>query len=218
MAALPLFAAAVTVGQVDTFQTNLDNWFAGGLGPPNQQPPIPPFVQASGGPAGAGDAYMVVTASEANGAGSRVVAINTTQWAGNYLAAAVGSISMDLINLGQSDLTIRLLFEDPMGGPPVDEAVTTFGAFLPAQSGWQHFVFPVLGPNLTAIEGNAWAALANATLLRIVNAPSAGDAVQQIGILGVDNIASVAAVPEPSTILLCLAGLGVVTGVARKRQ
>ena len=48
-------AHALLIGQVDTFQDlTTDHWFAGGLGPPGQVPPVPPQVVATGGPAGAG--------------------------------------------------------------------------------------------------------------------------------------------------------------------
>jgi hypothetical protein len=137
-----------------------------------------------------------------------VVAINGSQWAGDYMSAGIGSIAMDLNNLGMTDLTIRLLFEDPIGGPPADEAVTNFGAFLPVGSGWMHFVFPISPSALTAVDGSPAAALSNATLMRIINAPTVGDATRQLGVLGVNNIASqsAAAVPEPSTVLFALTG------------
>jgi len=144
------------------------------------------------------------------------VAINTSQWAGNYIAAGVSSILMDLNNIGNTDLTIRLLFEDPMGGPPADEAVTNFGAFLPAGSGWMHFVFPISPPSLTVVTGSATAALTNATLMRIINAPDPGDAISAVGVLGVDNITAVGAVPEPSTVLVVVAGLGCLAVLRRR--
>src|SRR5947209_3912148 len=157
-------AFGITIGQTDTFQTGLDNWFAGGLGT-GGMPPVPPHTVSTGGPAGAGDAYMVITASTPSGAGSKVVAINGAQWAGDYLTSGVGSISMDVLNLGTTDLTVRLLFENPMGGPPTDEAVSNAGAFLPAGTGWTHFVFPILPGDLTAVAGSTGTLLSNVTLM-----------------------------------------------------
>jgi hypothetical protein len=46
--------------------------------------------------------------------------MNATQWAGDYLAAGIDGIAMDLRNLGTTDLTVRLLLEDPMGAPPAN--------------------------------------------------------------------------------------------------
>jgi hypothetical protein len=207
---IPLFSA--TVGQVDTFQSGTTaGWFAGGLGM-GMVPPVPPHVVFGGGPAGAGDNYLLITAIGGSDAGSRLVAINVAQWAGNYLTSGISGITMDLINLGNSDLNIRLLLEDPMGGPPVDEAVSTNGFFLPTGGGWTHAFFPISSSDLTAVDGSVNAVLANTTLLRIINSPTATDATTVVGVLGVDNIT---AVPEPATWLPLTAGL-VVLAVRRR--
>jgi hypothetical protein len=98
LAALSLapFASGATVGQIDTFQDGTtDGWFAGGLGL-GLVPPIPPQVIANGGPKGAGDQYLQITGIGGDGAGSRIVAINLAQWAGNYLTPGLTGIAMDL--------------------------------------------------------------------------------------------------------------------------
>ena len=99
-----------------------------------------PEVVATGGSAGAGDQYLKITSQGGSGPGSRLVVLNASQWTGNFLF--ISGIGMDLINLGATDLQIRLLFEDPMGGPPTDEAVSTSPFLLPAGSGWVHAFFP----------------------------------------------------------------------------
>src|SRR5947209_3793134 len=200
---LTYFASAATI---DTFQDGTtDGWFAGGLGT-GQTPPVPPTVIANGGPAGAGDQFLQITGLGGSGAGSRIVAINGSQWAGNYLGSGINAIAMDLNNLGNSILTIRLLFEDPMMAPPVDEAVTTFGITLPVGSGWTHVVFPISPASMTVISGDVNTLLGNTTLLRIIDSPTPTDAVTISGVLGVDNIASVA--PEPAMFMPVLGALG----------
>jgi hypothetical protein len=202
---IPATAGAVVVGQIDTFQDGIDNWFAGGLGS-GQVPLIPPEVAPTGGPGGAGDAFLQITGLGVNGPGSKITAINGTQWAGNYLAAGVTSIAVDLLNLGATDLTVRLQLEDAMGGPPVDEAVTTFGAVLPVGSDWTHVVFPISAADLTIIHGSAATLLSQVTFLRIIQNPIRDESAPVRGVLGVDNISALA-VSEPSSMVLALTGL-----------
>jgi hypothetical protein len=191
-------ATANIASQIDTFQDGTtDGWFAGGLGL-GQMPPIPPQVVANGGPTGAGDKYLQITGLGGAGAGSRIVAINGTQWAGDYLDSGITGIAMDLKNFGTSGLTIRLLFEDPIMGPPADEAVTTFGVVLPTNTGWTHVSFPIAPGSMTVLSGNVDTLLANTTLLRIIDSPTPTDAVSIAGVVGVDNIE---AIPEPSTVV-----------------
>jgi hypothetical protein len=203
-------AAAVTIGQIDTFESGTtEGWVAGG-GPMTQVPPTPPFNQPSGGPGGIDDAYLQITSGGGDGPGSRLTAFNIlSQWADNYLTNGIRAIEMDLINLGTSDLTIRLEFENPLVATP-DFAVTKTGIFLPAGSGWTHAVFPIGAGDFTSLGGTVAGALGNTTVLRILHAPGETAAVPAAGVLGVDNIEAV--VPEPATLgitslaLLCLYG------------
>jgi len=201
-------ADAVTIGLTDTFTGGLQNWTTS-LGPGGGVPPIGPTRIAAGGPGGASDPFMALTAiGGCDRPGCRLVAMNPAQWAGDYLAAGVTRIDMDLINLGSTELNIRLLFEDPLLGPPADEAVTTFGALLPVGSGWTHVGFDVTPAALTALFGSKTTLMSNVTIMRIIHAPAAGDPVSVVGSVGVDNIR---AVPEPLSILLgatALVGLG----------
>jgi hypothetical protein len=129
----------------------------------------------------------------------------------------VSAIEMDLKNLGNTGLTIRLLFEDPLGAPPADVAVTTFGQFLPVGSDWTHVVFQVSPSQMTPLLGNATTALSNTTLLRIIDSPTPTDAVSILGTLGVDNITA-RSVPEPNTILLTAIGVVALAYGYRQRR
>lgn len=151
-AVAPFGAHALAIGQIDTFQSGIGGWFAGG-GPFGQFPPVPPHVVSSGGPTGANDAFLQVTSSGGDGPGSRLVAMNASQWAGNYLTAGFTTIEMDVRNIGASDLILRLLFEDPIAAPPANIAVSTLGVVVPAGSDWTHIIFP----SRSARSSRSWA-------------------------------------------------------------
>lgn len=176
LVALP--AGAVTLGQVDTFQDlAAAAWVSG---PAN---PVQPAVVASGGPAGAGDAYLLIGASGGQGPGSRLVGINAAQWTGDYRAAGVSAITMDVANFGPSALHLRLHFYGGAGSAAVTEGVA-----LPAGSGWTRVRFELdpAGPgpflDLRLFHGSADSAVY----------PGPGVVAQ----LGVDNVR---AVPEPAS-------------------
>ena len=215
--ALPA-AHAVDPGEIDTFSSGLEGWFAGG-GPSGGVPAVPPTVSATGGPAGAGDSFLVLTSDGSNGPGGRLVGMNAAQWAGNYTAAGIGAIAMDLRNLGDTALSIRLYFEDPIPLPPANEAVTSDAVLLAPGSGWTHAVFPISTATLIALQGSTSTLLAHTTVLRIFSGVDADFPPARIaGVLGVDNIQAIAAVPEPSTLALFAGGLGWLALRARRRR
>ena len=143
------------------------------------------------------------------------------QWSGDYTAAGVSAISMDLKNLGPTDLTVRLYFEDPIPNPPANEAVTA-GFLLPVGGDWTHATFSVTPEALTVLQGNAGAVLGNTTVLRVFSNAAADFPPEQVtGVLGVDNIRAapdIRAVPEPATSATVLAGLALLAILTRRRQ
>lgn len=218
-AAMASPAGAVSVGEIDTFSGSIEAWFAGG-GPMGATPPNSPRLESGGGPGGAADPYLRISANgNAGGEGSRLAAMNASQWAGDYLAAGITAIEMDVNNFGPSDITLRLLFEDPTTGPPLNVAATTFGEVLPANSGWRRVQFAIAPGDLTAVDGNATAALTGTTILRLFHNGTANFPPNPIAAdLGVDNIS---AVPEPAAMTSMLAGLGLLgvsTWIRRRRK
>lgn len=229
MASLSIVAAmvpahAIAVGQIDSFASGTtENWIVGLLGAPH---PTPPSVEL-GGPAGATDGFLKLTALGGSGPGSRLSVLNTAaQWAGSFSAAGVARISFDARNFGATDLTLRLLLSDPKGAPPANIA-TTEGILLPAGGGWTHLVFDVEAATLLALAGDAATLLSDVTELRIYHralAPVPGDInIAQIvaGSLGVDNILAEGTstdgttIPAPASAALLATGLGML--VARRR-
>ena len=218
-------ASAASIGQMDTFTTGTQNWVA-----PDPDNPNPPTT-ALGGPGGALDQYLKLVANGGDfapeTAGSRMTVLNGAQWAGNYVAAGIGGIALDVNNLGPDPLYLRLLFESfpgiPGSTPPSALAFSTNAIFVPVRSGWMHIVFPIAPGNLMApIPGTTAAqALADVDVLRIFNNPNPAFGGPQNGppmvhaTLGVDNIT---AVPEPGSAALIGIGLFLVLRSRKTRQ
>lgn len=202
---------AVTPGQVDTFENGTTlSWSVGA------NHPVPPTVMASGGPAGTGDHYMQLQAHGSGGPASRLAVRNGAQWAGDYTAAGITALTMDIFNFGPSDLSLRLLFE--AGSPTLtDQAWSTVPVLVPGGSGWRSVVFPVTASDLSAAPGSQVAdALAGAVAIRLFHGTLPlfpGEAV--VATVGVDNIT---AVPEPDTCAMMLAGLGLLGLAVRRRR
>lgn len=188
-----------------------------------QRHPSPPENIVTGGPAGAGDNYLQLTAIGGGGPGSRLAVLNESQWSGNYLALGLGSITMDVNNFGPDDLYLRLLFEDfpAIPGPPDNLALSANAVFVPAGSGWVKAVFPVFPAALvTGGLGTVEGALAGVDTIRIFHNPDPTFPGPGVGIpvvnavLGVDNITA-SAIPEPAT--WALMGTGLAFALLRKR-
>ena len=228
-AALSLCVSAIVVPAIAqaapiALQTFDDphGWFFGG-GPGGF--PATSFPVQLGGPGGATDPYLSLTSTGLAGPQSRLTAINTTEFTGDYTAAGVSAISMDLRNFGTNDLFIRLLLLDfdAITGVPINGALTTAPVFLPSGSGWQNAAFDVTAAGLTLLfpGGTAADLLANVDELRIFHnqlpefGPNGIPAIAAV--LGVDNISTGAvAAPEPATLTLLLGGLA--AAVARRRR
>ncbi len=182
----------VTLGQVDTFQDGtVQGWHVGGV-----QHPAPPSNEPTGGPGGAGDAFLRLTALGGIGPGSRLAAFNTAQWAGNFAAAGITAITIDVSNFGPSDLSLRLAILDPMGGAPTNFAITD-AVVIPAGSGWTSATFALDEASLIVLQGSAGGALANATEMRLFHNPDPDYPSPPVGpppvnaVVGVDNIRAV---------------------------
>jgi hypothetical protein len=190
-------AEAISLGLFHDFQDGTT------MGWQNGPFAIPVTNISTGGPAGAGDRYIQLTA-DGSGPGGRLVAFNFTEWIGNYIAAGVNAISISLINQSAVDLNIRFAFQSEIvqGGP----GYLSQAMVLPVGSGWQSFTISIAPENMTAVNNptdyNTF--FSNVAWTRIINAAGTsnlnGDFVT--GQLGIDNIL---AVPEPTTTAL-LAG------------
>lgn len=194
-------ARAIVVGQIDDFEDGTtQSWANGGA------PGTPPVLNIdTGGPAGVDDNYMQISA-DGDGPGRFLTVFNRGQWLGNYIALGVTAIAIDLQNFSKVNLTIRLGFKEDTSSGSSGYLSTPFS--LPAGSGWQHAIFLIAPGSLTAVgipaDFNTFFS-GNFGEMRIINEAGTGSLNGDIVIadMGIDNVN---AVPEPSTVLLAIAG------------
>lgn len=206
-------AWAVPVGIDDFEDGTTEGWEVGNPG----AHPAPPVNVSTGGPAGADDAYLQLQALGGSGPGSRLSVLNLSQWTGDF--TSVAAIGMDVNNFGPDEIVLRLLLVNfpELPGPPTDIAWTLAPVIVPSGSGWNNVLFSLSAANLFAPFGTVGGALANVDELRIFHNPDPFFGGPNVGAppvvvtLGIDNIGVVVettAVPEPSSMLLMLAGVG----------
>ncbi len=194
--------AQITATTSDNFSSGKSNW-ANGKNLNNVQ------LITAGGPAGAGDAYLQVVSSGQEGPGGRPIVFNRQQWTGNYSAAGVQAIAMDLINQGDSPLDMRVALRSSVA----DEApsyVTTSAIQIPNDKLWHHAVFPLTEDAMTVQFDEAGPFLfsdlmQNVAELRVLhNSEIEAESVPFATTFGIDNVQAI--VPEPAMGVLSLIG------------
>jgi hypothetical protein len=213
VAALTGAAHAVSIGQIDSFDTDVANWVTGST----------QVHQPNGGPAGVGDGFLEVSRTATP---FHVGTRNETQWAGDYLAAGIQAIEMDLSYLGGNDpLNIRLVLFGA-GGAWASTSTT------PVTPGWDHYTFGITAADLVFVDDTTDSGqvgggtgvlndtLASLNVLLIRNDSAVPTPVGQhpphiIATLGIDNIQ---AVPEPASILLTVVGGSILVGSRSRRR
>lgn len=200
MAAGP--AAAVAPGTSDTFEDgSTEGWSTG------DPSPNPPLNVATGGPAGAGDHYLLLTSTGVNGPGGKLVAWPGADFRGDYPGSGVSALVMDLNNVGPTTLSLRLYLDGPLG----TTAVSTAAVVLEPGSGWMSVAFPMTA---SAFDGPAALVLGNVSQLRLYHGIFADYPGQNVAAsLGVDNVT---AVPEPGMAGLLAAGLAAIAFLRRR--
>lgn len=176
---------AIIPGQLDDFQTGAVLGWAGGK-------TVPPEHHPDGGPTGTGDGFLQITTTNFH-----LGAKNTAQWTGNYIAAGIPALEMDLNNFGPAAVDFRIVFFGPGGMFASSNRVS-----LAAGSGWQHAVYSLDPANLWYVSGgtaNPSDTLSDVTTLLIRNdrdppTPQGSHPPHITGTLGIDNIH---ALPEP---------------------
>ncbi|PWU20084.1 MAG: hypothetical protein C5B50_04820 [Verrucomicrobia bacterium] len=207
--ALPRLCAGITFGQTDTFQDgSTDGWGD----PAGNSSNI-----STGGPGGAGDRYMQVVSGSFGGS-SHMVTFNDSQWLGNYTAAGVTEVTMNLKNFGPSAIPIRICIRQSSGGSATPGYCSTTAFNLAADGQWHNAVFLLDAADLTPVNNPQPLAtdLQNVGDFRILSAASPsgiGDSINAE--IGVDNIHATA-VPEPGA--AALIGLSLAFGAFQGRK
>jgi hypothetical protein len=209
-ATAPTAPAAIVAGQTDTFQDNAtDNWGGGD-----------DLTVQDGGTAGAGDLYLHLESFGGGSSGSKLSTFNAFQWSGNYAAAGITSVGMDLLNPNTSPVATPLNMRIVLFGPNGSRWSSANGVLIPADDQWHHAVFSTAQADLVLVNpGDTYSAMyAGVTQLMIRYdagaSPSAGG-TPFAGTLGIDNVTAVA-VPEPGSFGILVAATGV--ALARRRR
>ena len=174
---------SITLNQLEDFQAGTSQWSI------NNGATLVPVVEDAG-PAGEGDdaRFMSTTAMSV----PRLLAMNVIQWNGNWTAAGIGRISLDVRNPNGFSLSMRLGVAGPGGQGPNGSGDThvTGAATVPADNVWHALTFDVLPSDFTSINGfDSTAALTNVAQLRVIHNADvsfAGAAMQ--GDFYLDNI------------------------------
>jgi hypothetical protein len=199
---LSIPAVAITFGQNDNFQSGTTQGWTGGT---------PLVNQPSGGPdelSNPGDHYLELSTG---GFAGNLGTFNTMQWAGNYDAAGVTRVNIDLKNFGPDPVSLRLMITTAAtaGCPsPCTAWTSTTATVLPAGD-WAKVEFSLAESDLTRVAGalSYASSIANVAKLHLRHddgAPSPPGSPSAVNaVLGMDNVA---ALPEPGCAAGVLAG------------
>lgn len=177
MLAMGSSSAALTLGQIDDFQDgSTQGWSANLM-------LSPPTNLTDGGPTGTGDHSL---RAQVDPFLDTFSITNSTQWAGDYVAAGITTITLDINNLGPNALSLGILLNGASAG--------TNSVIIPAGSGWVSQSI-----DLTTLVFGSPATLNAVTSIDLVSM-TAGTVVS-VGELDV-RVDNIQATPEPSSLLL----------------
>ena len=195
------FAGGAHAASITTdFETGADGW--SGVG-------FTTTVETDGGPGGAGDAFLAATDSSSTFGGIR----NQTTFAGNLLAFDGGSFSFDYREIffgggSQAQQFGRVTVSS--GGASVNaDFVSGF-----AGSSWMTASGDFSAATFSTSQTNWENILSNVTSIRITVESRSNSPTE---IVGIDNIALMAAVPLPAGGLLLIGALGGLAAMRRRR-
>jgi hypothetical protein len=154
----------------------------------------------SGGPGGPNDHYIKLMPG-GSGPGMLLQISNGTQWSGNYLAAGVTGVEMDLINFATDAMPMRVAIGNGTTGYGSTTALS-----LPADGQWHHLTFAISAASMTAgtMAPTFGQVISNVPTLNVFVSESTEIPTSGRNGFGLDNIH---AIPEPASISILLSGI-----------
>ena len=163
---------------------------------------------APGGPAGTSDKMLTVYVG-GSGLPALLQALNKSQWSGNYLAAGVTGIEMDLKVDAPipSTMPIRIAIRESTSTLSGYASTTPFNLLNDGQ--WHHASFSLLPGDLTPFDSPQTLAtdLANVVEFGIIYASAPSTHGDDFGALTGFDIDNIHAIPEPASISILLSGI-----------
>ena len=177
--------AQVALNQVDNFQGGTtENWRIGGAGNATSGP----INVADAGPSGAGDNCLQYTSLGSSGvAGKMVFYSQNNQWSGDFSAAGVDEINLD-VNVQTNALNLRVAMQGTNG----TRICTTNAINIPANGTWSNITIPIADSDFSIVSGggDVESVLTDVFTIRILSSSSPTWASADIisAVIQVDNI------------------------------
>jgi hypothetical protein len=194
---------AITLGHIDDFNDGTKQGW--GVGSPGDFPVNEPNI----GQNGAGDHALWMANSGAGGTVPNLLVFNTSSnWTGNWTAAGVSRIEMDVKDPGANSFTlaIRLGIVGPDGGPFAGgggDTYVTQAMEVPKDGQWHRLTFDVSPSSFASIGGtDIDDALAGVRHFRILHNPLqsfSGASPAGGGEFYLDNIHALSSIDPPDT-------------------
>jgi Dockerin type I domain len=172
-------ALAVTLNQVDTFQTGTTLDWSGNSSPTN----IP-----DGGREGALDGFLQISSIK-----SHLATFNQAQWVGDYTAAGIEAIELDMNHLAGDPVSVRLYVLDSIGRAFASTVTKPI-----ADSTWKRYQFGLAATDLTNLDGGTLDATLTGVSKILIRydiaatpTPTGGGQVGVTATLGLDNIRAI---------------------------
>ncbi len=135
---------AATPFYVDDFHDGMLAGWSGGASP---------TVIPTGGPTGAGDAFLQLTSMGGFGPGSSLATVNeTVPWVGDYAAVDIEALMVDMmVPASSNSLEMRLVLHGPNG---LDRWTSSQSQAVPNDGVWRSYVFRVAESEQTHVVGD----------------------------------------------------------------